>query len=184
MMSSFWFLPAALLLALATQDPAPQSPGPADFINRRDQARSAFLASPGGIYGHYCAHCHGDDARGNGRLWVSEMPANPPDLTALGEDREYLVTAIRDGSASHDKSNLCPAWGQTISSENVERLAQYIESLGDEADGALSSTETTESFAAEPIAEEPFPWLLSLLVLAQIAIFFRLFARRTIHAPI
>ena len=130
-----------------------------ELINRRQQARQAFLAAPHGLYLHYCAHCHGEDGTGGGRLWASELPATPTDLTALRVDKEYVVAVIRDGSAAHGKSNLCPPWGRTISSANVDRLAQYVVSLGSQ-----SSSQRPAPLAP---ARQPLPWGLLAVVLGE-----------------
>ncbi len=140
-----------------------------ELINRRDQAQEAFLATPQGIYRHYCAHCHGDDAEGDGRLWATELSPSPADLTALKAAKQYVIAVIRDGSAAHGKSNLCPAWGRTISPENVARLAQYIVSLG----GETSQPRSSPAAGAEPV-REPFAWLLGAVLLAEILVLWRL----------
>lgn len=133
-----------------------------ELINRRDQVRGAFLATPSGIYGHYCAHCHGDNAKGGGRLWATELSPSPPDLTTLETDKENLLAIIRNGSGAQGKSNLCPPWGRTISPANVERLAQYILSL-------RSETSAPEpAIPVEPV-REAFPWLLVTIALGEAA---------------
>ncbi len=137
-----------------------------ELINRREQVRSAFLATPQGIYRHYCAHCHGDEAQGVGRLWATELEPSPPDLTALEADKEHLLAVIRNGSGAQGKSNLCPPWGETISPVNVERLAQYILSLRSET----SAPEPT--IPVEPVGEA-FPWLLVAVVLGEAAFLWR-----------
>ncbi len=136
--------------------------GQEELVNRRDQARGAFLATPRGIYRHYCAHCHGDDATGGGRLWTSELSPSPADLMALDTEPGDLIAAIRDGSAARGKSSLCPPWGGTISATDIERLAQYITSLAE-----ATSPQPAAEAPTEPV-REPFPWLLSALVLAEI----------------
>ncbi len=141
-------------------------------IDRRQQARDAFLATPQGVYEHYCAHCHGDDGTGGGRLWASELSPPPADLTALGEDRDYVIEAIRDGSAVHGKSNLCPPWGSTISATNIERLAQHVVSLGGERASEMD---------VQPVSAS-FPWLLLLIVLAEIALLWWMLRKEAPHA--
>lgn len=164
--------PILWILVMSSLAPAQQVPGQADFIDRRSQARSAFLTAPRETYRHYCAHCHGEDARGNGRLWASGMQVEPPDLTQLGQDQDYLVTAITEGSSSHGKSNLCPAWGETISAINVQRLAQYILAQGTPADD-------TQTVAASALpAGESFPWLLSAVLVIQLGLLLRMLAKR------
>ncbi len=135
-----------------------------DFINRRQQARGIFRASPEGIYRHYCAHCHGDDAKGTGRLWVSELSPSPTDLTRLTASEESVVAAIRDGSAAHGKSSLCPPWGRTLSLPDIQRLARYIISLGDKAAPAPSKPALPEP------PQDGFPWVLPIVLAGEIAL--------------
>lgn len=136
-----------------------------EIINRRDEARGMFLATPQGIYGHYCAHCHGEDATGSGRLWPSELSPRPANLTSLDADEAQVIAAIRDGSAAGGKSNLCPPWGRTISAADTTRLARYIVSLGSNA----PSLPPALAIPPKPI-EEPFPWGLVAVLLVEVAL--------------
>ncbi len=141
-------------------------------INRRDQASGAFLATPQGMYQHYCAHCHGEDGKGGGRLWTSELSPTPTDLTATGLDETALAKFIDEGSAASGRSNLCPPWGNTISRQNIKRLSMHILSLNG------------ERVAAEPQAplESPgdsAPWFWILLVIVEVLAIGLLFTRRT-----
>ena len=140
-----------------------------NIINRRDQAREAFLAAPQGIFRHYCAHCHGEDAKGGGRLWASDLSPEPPDLTVLN-DKQYVIAVIRNGSEAQGKSNLCPPWGRTISPANVERLAQYIFSLRGKNSPPPPGPVTD--------VRETFPWLLVSLLLGQAVVLWRMLRRK------
>ncbi len=142
-----------------------------EVINRREQARRMLLTAPPDIYSHYCAHCHGDDATGSGRLWASELAPKPADLRALGasENEDYLIDAIRDGSSVHGKSNLCPPWRGTIPPSDVKRLARYIVSLGGETTPLSDTSEPQASARGLPApVKEPFPWQLGTVLLAEI----------------
>lgn len=140
-----------------------------DLIHRRDQARSAFLSSPQGIYRHFCAHCHGEEGKGDGRFWASELSPPPADLT-VQSDKQYVIAVIRGGSVAHGRSNLCPPWDRTISSANVERLAQYVVSLGGK----------TSLPPSGPVAPhlEPFPWLLVAVLVSQVLALWRMLRRK------
>ena len=162
------------IIAVVVSAGSPQAARGEELINRREQARQAFLATPQGLYQHYCAHCHGEDGRGSGRLWASDLPASPTDLTALGRDKEYVAALIRDGSAAQGKSNLCPPWGQTLSPANLERLAQYILSLGNQTSPPASAPGAS---VVEP-KRQPFPWFLLAVVLAEMGLLWRLLRRR------
>lgn len=159
-----WFT-ICLVLAL-TAGSSGQTAREKYYINRRDQARQAFLATPQGIYGHYCANCHGADGKGDGLFWDLQLTPAPADLTAVEADKGYLLDVIRDGSTAHGKSNLCPPWGRTISPENINRLAQYILTLGG-AYEAHASAEPIVPVDADP-GEPQFPWTTAGVVLAEL----------------
>lgn len=143
-----------------------------ELINRRRQARQAFLATPQSLYRHYCAHCHGEDAMGGGRLWAMDLPASPPDLTVLKADKNYVMAVIRGGSAAQGKSNLCPAWERTISPVNQERLAQYVVSLSQQP-----SLPPTAPATPGPV-REVFPWFLLAVLLGELLLLGKLLFRR------
>lgn len=134
-----------------------------DIINRRDQARNVFLATPKGVFQNYCAHCHGETGRGDGRFWTSGLSPAPTDLSATELDQAALVKFITQGSQTFGRSNFCPPWGRTISSQNITRLSRYLLSLSGEMAGVAP-----EPPAASELAPEPVPWLMALIVLAEI----------------
>ncbi len=148
-----------------------------EIINRQEQARGMVLTTPQSIYRHYCAHCHGEDARGGGRLWPSELSPTPANLTMLGAGEDYLIEAIRDGSTAHGKSNLCPPWGRTISPANIERLARYVASLGGKTSMSGSARAEARGSLPEPV-REPFPWLLGLFIPAEVGVLWVMLQRR------
>jgi mono/diheme cytochrome c family protein len=145
----------ALLLCLL----APQSPETAP-INRRDEAVDAYRATGRSLYTQYCAHCHGDDAKGRGRLWTSELEPAPPDLTAVGMDAAQLAEAIKVGTAKRGKSPLCPPWERTIRGVDLDRLSLYLALVG----GKTSAPAGPDPAAAAGTGE-PFPWFLLLVIL-------------------
>ncbi len=140
-----------------------------DIINRREQARRMTMATPQGVYAHYCAHCHGDDAMGSGRLWPTELSPKPADLTALEQSEDYLIAAIRDGSGVHGKSNLCPPWSRTIPAADIGRLARYIVSLGGDNSEPSATPAEARGSPSEPV-REPFPWLPSIILFVEIGL--------------
>lgn len=167
------------VVALCLATLVAKSAGSQEFINRREEARMAIVATPQSLYAHYCAHCHGDDATGSGRLWASDLSPQPADLTAMAADRDYLIAAIRDGSAAHGKSNLCPPWGRTITPADIERLAHYIASLGSQ-----SAQARTEPAGTPNPVREPIPWLLAGLVLAEFVLLREILRRRRVASNV
>ncbi len=78
---------------------------------------------------HYCAACHGTEGKGDGFNAVN-LEKRPPDFTDAEYmnllTHEYLVQAISVGGQAINKSPLMPAWKNTLTPDDVERLATYI----------------------------------------------------------
>ncbi len=159
----------------------PGAAGGEELINRRDEARKAVLVSPANIYRHYCEHCHGEEGKGNGRLWATELEHKPTVLSQSKADKSYLIEAIREGSAVHEgKSNLCAPWGRTISAENIDRLAQHIISFRGGMEPASSGEPvpaSADSGSAGP-DRESFPWLIVFVLMVEVVVLWKLFGKR------
>lgn len=98
------------------------------------RAEDRFALEEGGrLYAQYCQACHGDSGRGDGRFYASALEPTPADFTASAFRNErtdtQLYAAIAGGSRSVGRSDLCPAWGQTFSTTEVEYLVAYIRQL-------------------------------------------------------
>lgn len=83
------------------------------------------------LFSHYCAVCHGETGDGSGQYYgLTPSPANFTDkafMKTLPDDRLYK--AIMEGSASVGKSNMCPPWGKSFQSEELEFIVAYIRTL-------------------------------------------------------
>lgn len=149
-------------------------------VDRRGQARDAYRATPEGLYRHFCAHCHGDDAKGGGRLWAAELSPAPPDISALGRPASEIETAITSGSAARGRSALCPPWARTLTPTEIARLARWLAALGAESRPPSADDSPPAAGSAEQV-----PWLLLALVLGEIAglcwIWRRRFGRSATH---
>ncbi len=162
-------LETIMVLALLVAPAEGQTPAGEEFINRREEARDAFLATPAGIYLHYCAHCHGDNGTGGGRLWSTGLSPTPADLTATQLDQAALVEFITKGSAaSGGESSFCPPWGRTISAPNVQRIARHIVSLSGSPPPRTQEEETQASELKTPSAGTP--WKLLGVIVAEIGL--------------
>jgi mono/diheme cytochrome c family protein len=88
----------------------------------RAQDKPAHVEPPGvasgkQTYMHYCASCHGIDARGTGPA-ASALKSPPPDLTTLARRHdgkfpdEYVAGIVRFGQpiSAHGSSDM-PVWG-------------------------------------------------------------------------
>ncbi len=104
------------------------------------------------VFGHYCAHCHGDRGRGNG-FNARNLDPHPRDLTDRVEPymAELTNPQIHDGikygvagsspetpkpqkSAGGEEeenlgSSLMPYWGYTLSDEEIWSLVAYLRTL-------------------------------------------------------
>ena len=91
-------------------------------------------------YAHYCASCHGTDARGSGPAAVV-LRTPPPDLTTLAKRHggkfpyDYVFDVLRFGTrfSSHGSSDM-PIWGPIFGSmENYDEVAvrKRIKDLSD-----------------------------------------------------
>ncbi len=90
------------------------------------------------LYDRYCAPCHGKTGLGDGRYVATGIEPRPSDLTRTGPDTlddKELESWIRQGSAGFKRSNLCPAWGQTLTSNDIHSLAQVVRSMRKETSG-------------------------------------------------
>jgi cytochrome c553 len=82
------------------------------------------------LFLHYCATCHGDEARGDGQN-ASNLSPPPPDMTAStsGRDAALLRRVIAEGSAAVGRSPLSPPWGRSLSRQEIDYLVAYCQSL-------------------------------------------------------
>lgn len=103
-------------------------------------ARPTIAASGKQTYMHYCASCHGVDARGNGPAALV-LKTTPPDLTTLAKRHggkfpyNYVYDVLRFGTRilSHGSSDM-PIWGPIFGSmENYDAVAvrKRIKDLSD-----------------------------------------------------
>lgn len=87
------------------------------------------------LYAKYCWICHGEQGHGDGPIAqsVGQFGPTPLDFTnrALMETRSDLdlFFAIFGGGNSVGKSPYMPAWGDTLSEENIWDLVAYLRSL-------------------------------------------------------
>lgn len=87
------------------------------------QGRTLFL--------HYCATCHGDQARGDGQN-ASNLNPPPPDLTSISresQDAGHIRRVIAEGSAAIGRSPQSPPWGRNLSSQQIDYLVAYCQKL-------------------------------------------------------
>lgn len=131
-------VPAMALLALALASvacrsgprPEPGDPMLAAIRAEERQGDLSYIESQGQhLFLHYCATCHGDEARGDGQN-ASNLNPTPPDMTAkTTRDAALLRKVITEGSAAVGRSPLSPPWGRTLSRQEIDYLVAYCQSL-------------------------------------------------------
>lgn len=77
----------------------------------------------------YCAVCHGEDGKGDGfnAFNLDPKPRNFTDARIMGglsDDR--LKETVREGGRGVNKSPLMPAWGGTLSAQQIEYVVAYV----------------------------------------------------------
>jgi mono/diheme cytochrome c family protein len=131
---------AMALMALALtasvscrRGPRPQPGDPMlDAIRAEErQGDLSYIESQGKhLFLHYCATCHGDDARGDGQN-ASNLNPPPSDISASKTTRDatLLRKVITEGSAAVGRSPLSPPWGRRLSRQEIDYLVAYCQSL-------------------------------------------------------
>ncbi|MEE8341210.1 MAG: cytochrome c [Candidatus Neomarinimicrobiota bacterium] len=89
------------------------------------------------LFLHYCSPCHGENGDGFGKYFGYGLEPQPPDFTTKefieNRNDEQLILAISEGSTAIGKSNLCPPWGNTFHTEEINFIINYIKKFNIEA---------------------------------------------------
>jgi cytochrome c oxidase cbb3-type subunit 3 len=93
------------------------------------------------VYQHYCQICHGENGKGDG-FNASRLDPPPRDFSNAqlwqGTSDERFSYAIAQGGPSVGKSVLMPAWGHTLTKEQIRDVVAFL-----------------RSFASPPKAQKP-----------------------------
>ena len=111
-------------------------------------------------YKHYCAACHGAEGKGDG-FNASNLEQRPPDFTDLEYMKllthEYLVQAISVGGQAINKSPLMPAWRHTLTPDDIQRLATYVNDFPFTVPRSPASTISQTPPTASPLHDDHKP---------------------------
>ncbi|HET9326214.1 MAG TPA: c-type cytochrome [Candidatus Eisenbacteria bacterium] len=126
------------VLALAGSCQRKPAEGPPAAGSAADSAQQARLAAGQTAYLANCAMCHGVWGLGDGPLAAQLQkesgvkPAHLNDLTHLESmGRAGVITVIEQGGAHTGRSNLMPPWGERLSTEEIEKIADFVLALPD-----------------------------------------------------
>lgn len=129
--------------------PQEQSAGTAQEkkVVREAPIKSTVPISGRGMYGEYCAVCHGKEGKGDGPA-ASELKVPPPDLTMLAKHNngkypsDHVASILRFGTPApaHGTADM-PIWGTVLGTsaihgtdlvkvqQRISKLTDFIESL-------------------------------------------------------
>lgn len=132
---------AALLLIVISLPASAQDPA----------TRPAFLSRPAlhgqRVFIQYCAMCHGDGGQGDGEL-AAEIKRRGNVSVGNLTDRAAITrlgfagvkTVVVKGGAHTGRSEFMPRWADTLTSKQIEDVAQYVVALPELQPGVTSST--------------------------------------------
>jgi len=98
------------------------------------------------LFAHYCVICHGTQGAGDG---FNSTKLKPPPRNFTRDEfwktatDEHLRRVIAEGGPAVGKSVLMPAWGHTLSAEQIADVTAYLHTL------EKSSTDPEDNNAAE-----------------------------------
>jgi mono/diheme cytochrome c family protein len=84
------------------------------------------------LFRELCSVCHGVAGKGDGpsAQGLEPKPADFTDCKAMAKDSdEVLVKIIKGGGQSVGRSTVMPAWGESLSGQQIEELVKFIRSL-------------------------------------------------------
>lgn len=100
-----------------------------DVFRKRTRAEGLTRVQTDGkrLFGHYCATCHGDAGQADGQNAYNLTPAPPDFQQSLKlHPASYWRRIVEGGSAAVGRSPLCPPWGHTLGSGEVDALIAYL----------------------------------------------------------
>jgi mono/diheme cytochrome c family protein len=105
---------------------------PSDPTGPVDSVPLTAVRDPAALYQRACAACHGEQGKGDG-FNAPNLPVRP---TAFA-DSAYLSTRADDtmfdgvfaGGYILNRSHRMPAWGQTLSREQIRGLVAHLRTL-------------------------------------------------------
>ena len=81
------------------------------------------------LYKRYCAGCHGADGRGGAHTFMPHIQnLTKKDYIEFLPDG-YLYTVIAEGGEAVGKSAYMPAWGGTLSEQEIKDIIAHIRTL-------------------------------------------------------
>lgn len=114
----------AKYLSAVDHDLIPSSTGDGAAVGGSPEVRRTYL--------NYCAACHGPGGQGDGynARYLPVKPTAHADAKYLSaRPDDTLFDGIHSGAYVLNKSQLMPAWGQTLSATQIRELVSYLRTL-------------------------------------------------------
>lgn len=103
---------------------------------KADSLRTAAAIEAGApVFLQYCAMCHGDGGNGDGDVAPrfaerGVKVARLNDLDRMSKlSREELTRVVHDGGAHTGRSNLMPAWADSLDARQLSNVVEFVASL-------------------------------------------------------
>jgi mono/diheme cytochrome c family protein len=117
---------AAGLLCLASGHAVAQNDADPSEVERFTDGDAAHGAA---LYKRYCSGCHGPDGRGGAQTFMPHVQnLTAKDYIEFIPDG-FLYTVIAEGGAAAGKSGYMPAWGGTLSEQDIKDVITFIRTL-------------------------------------------------------
>lgn len=104
----------------------------ADVFHRQAQEEGLSREQTAGkrLFTRYCVTCHGDAGEGDGQNAYSLDPS-PPDFRASlrTHPSTHWRQIIEGGTSSVGRSPLCPPWGRTFTTVDIDGLVAFLDAL-------------------------------------------------------
>jgi mono/diheme cytochrome c family protein len=84
------------------------------------------------LFQELCAVCHGVGGKGDGpsARGLEPKPANFTDCGIMSKDSdEVLLKIVKGGGQSVGRSTVMPAWGDSLSDQQIHELVKFIRGL-------------------------------------------------------
>jgi mono/diheme cytochrome c family protein len=101
-----------------------------------DSIRVAAAIEAGApVYLQYCAMCHGDGGNGDGES-AAQFAAQGTKVARLNDlermsklSKEEIARVVREGGGHTGRSNVMPAWADTLDADQLTNVVEFISAL-------------------------------------------------------
>jgi mono/diheme cytochrome c family protein len=96
------------------------------------------------VYSKYCALCHGQSGKGNGRAagLQKKPPANLTTSRISGDER---LAIIQRGGAAMNRSASMPAWNEVLTAKEIADVAVYLDVLAQVGSSSANAASTARA---------------------------------------